>query len=154
MGLGTLASVELTTAILSDFSQVRDGLLFVVAGGIRRVRRPSYPAPLGASLALVVELDQVEMERGHQLEVRVVGPDGEEVAKMGVSFQVSANTPLLSAQGVPLVINLHRVMVPAPGAYDVRMYIDGHHQRTLRLTADIAQLPAGAEPPDTDITPP
>lgn len=120
----------------------------MVAGGIRRVHRPAYPAPLGVSLAMVVELDQFEMESSHQLDVRVVGPDGQEIVKMGVAFQVSANAVLLSAHGVPVVINLHQVTVPAPGAFDVRVYIDGHHQRSLRVNADVASKPAGVEPPD------
>ena len=35
--------MELTTALLCDHVQVREGLLFIVAGGITRLRRPSYP---------------------------------------------------------------------------------------------------------------
>ena len=43
-----VGAMELTTALLCDHVQVREGLLFIVAGGITRLRRPSYPAALGA----------------------------------------------------------------------------------------------------------
>ena len=38
--------MRLETALLSDHASVRDGLLFVVAGGITRVWRSQLPAPL------------------------------------------------------------------------------------------------------------
>ena len=43
--------MEVTTAMLSDFAQVREGLLFVSSGGITRCYREQLPAPLGVHLA-------------------------------------------------------------------------------------------------------
>ncbi len=58
---------------LCDHVQVRDGLLFIVAGGITRLRRPSYPATLGAGLAVVIEFEQVEAENPPQFAFVIIG---------------------------------------------------------------------------------
>jgi len=39
--------MKLEAALLCDFAEVREGLLFVVAGGITRVARASLPDRLG-----------------------------------------------------------------------------------------------------------
>lgn len=47
--------MQLASAILCDFAQVREGLLFVSGGGITRIWRETFPAAAGVSLALVFE---------------------------------------------------------------------------------------------------
>ena len=66
----------------------RDGLLFVLSGGITRIMRDSFPAALGTCLALMLEFDTTETDRPHQLEILVVGEDGEEVARMEAQVQI------------------------------------------------------------------
>jgi glutamate-5-semialdehyde dehydrogenase len=41
--------MDVTTAMLADFAQVREGLLFVSSGGITRCYREQLPAPLGVT---------------------------------------------------------------------------------------------------------
>ena len=47
---------RLTTLLLCDFAQVREGLLFVSSGGISRVVQGTYPANPRLHLAMVVHL--------------------------------------------------------------------------------------------------
>ena len=68
--------MDVTTAMLADFAQVREGLLFVSSGGITRCYREQLPAPLGVHLAIVLELDRLEAERPHEVRVVVVDEDG------------------------------------------------------------------------------
>jgi hypothetical protein len=126
---------------LCDYAQVREGLLFILSGGVTRIHRDSFPAPLGVCVALVVELDRIEAERAHHLELVVVGEDGEGVARMDADVQVA--TPEAAKPGeslqMPLVVDLHGAPVPKAGAYELRVYIDGEHRRMLQFWAEPVQ---------------
>jgi hypothetical protein len=134
--------VKVTTGILCDFASVREGLLFVVGGGITRVRRAHYPAPFGCSVALLVELHQMELPRPHELELRVVGPDGENVASIKGGFQASGPVDLDIGENlpIPVVVDLRGAELAKPGRYNVEASIDGSHQLTLSFRATL--LPA------------
>ena len=75
------------TALLCDFASVRDGLLFVVGGGVTRLWREEFPAPMGVCLALVFEVHQMEAPHPHQIDVRIVGVDGAQIARIEGAFQ-------------------------------------------------------------------
>jgi hypothetical protein len=134
--------VKVTTGILCDFASVREGLLFVVGGGITRVRRAQYPAPFGCSVALLVELHQMELPRPHELELRVVGPDGENIASIKGGFQASgpADFDIGENLPIPVVVDLRGAQLTKPGRYNVEASIDGSHQLTLSFRATL--LPA------------
>jgi hypothetical protein len=129
--------VEVTTAILCDSAQIREGLLFVLAGGITRVRRSSFPANLAAAVAVVLELDRIEAQRAHEFELVAVGEDGEEMARVGAQIQVG-DAPVHFAENiqVPLAVDLHGAVLPTAGAYELRLYVDGNHRRTIQFWAE------------------
>jgi hypothetical protein len=129
--------VEVTTALLCDHVQVREGLLFVLAGGITRLRRAAYPSYLGAGLAVVLELDRIEAELRHEFQLVVVGEDGDEAARIAAEIQVGdARVHAGENVQVPLAVDLHGVALARPGAYELRVYVDGQHQRTLQFWAE------------------
>lgn len=136
--------MELTTALLCDFAQVRERLLFISSAGITRVFRTAFPADLGICLALVVELDGVEMERPHVLQVRIVDQDGHEIPSPARgAFKVqSADRELTERVQVPIVVDFRRVEIPRPGAYDVNIYLDNDRRRTLTFWAKLSSLDA------------
>jgi hypothetical protein len=117
---------------------VRDGLLFVLSGGISRVMRESFPSPMGTCLALVLELDRIEAERAHQLEIVVVGEDGEEVARMDAEVSVASVDAAKPAESLhmPIAVDLRAAGLGRPGAYELRIYVDGEHRRTLQFWAE------------------
>jgi hypothetical protein len=118
---------------------VRAGLLFVCSGGINRVYRPNFPAPSGVVLALVIELDEVESERPHELDVRVLGEDGQEVANIKGAFEVNAPQRRAGERvHVPVVVDFRDANVPGAGVFDVRVYLDGNHRRTLTFRAELS----------------
>jgi Family of unknown function (DUF6941) len=123
---------------------VRDGLLFVLSGGVSRVLRESFPAALGTCLALVLEFERVEAARPHELAVRVVGEDGEDIAH--VEAEVRVDNPERAEPGEnvhrPIAVDLRGVALVKPGAYELRVYVDGEHRRTLQLWAELL-APAG-----------
>lgn len=126
--------MDVTTAMLADFAQVREGLLFVASGGITRCYREQLPAPLGVHLAIVLELDRLEAERAHEVRVVVVDEDGGELAEISGEIQLG-ETQLMMGENLnlPITFDLRNVPVERFGAVEVRCYVGGEHRSTLPL---------------------
>lgn len=124
--------------MLCDYATVREGLLHVLGGGINRLWREEYPAPLGVTLALLFEIHPTEMNSDHILQVVMIGEDGQEIGHVNADFQV-ASDPIKGRPGenviLPLVVPLHQVVLPVSGAYSVEILIDGQHKRSLGVLA-------------------
>lgn len=126
--------MEVAAALLCDFAQVRDRVLFVVAGGVTRLWRQELPAPMAVFLALVIEQDPLEIGEVHELRVVVLDQDGEQLAEVVGGFQVeAADVEPGDTVAVPAAVDLRAVSLPAHGPHDVRVFVDGHHQRTVRF---------------------
>ena len=136
--------MEISTAILCDFAQVRGGLLFVASGGITRMWRHELPAPMNCYVAIVIEMDQIEAADLHEFKLVVLGQDGEQYAEMAGAFQAGPGDGSNPTErvAVPLAINLQMVGLPGYGQYDVRVYLDGQHRTTRSFWV--------ASPPDQD----
>jgi hypothetical protein len=130
--------VELTTALLCDHASVREGLLFVAGGGITRIRRPQFPAHLGVGLAAVLELDSLEVTRDHRFQLVVVGEDGDEIARVEADIRVGSTEAVKPGENVqvPLAVDMYQTMIPGAGAYELRVYVDGEHRRTVQFWAE------------------
>lgn len=88
----------------------------------------------------------MELARPHELELRVLGPDGENVASVKGGFQatgtdldVGENLP------IPVVLDLRDAPLPKLGRYSIEASIDGSHQLTLSFRATLP--PAMEGPP-------
>jgi uncharacterized protein DUF6941 len=123
------------TALLCDFAAVRDSLLFVVGGGVNRLYRDEYPAPMGVSLALVFEVHQMEAAHPHEIDVRVVGEDGAELARMQGGFQTNLPPGVHVGEEilVPVGLDLRDVGLQTAGAYSIEISVDGTHHRTVQF---------------------
>jgi hypothetical protein len=150
--------MRLTTGLLCDYAQVRQGLLHVVAGGVNRLVRPTFPAPMGVTLALVLELDSFERRADHEVTIRIVDADGREVAQGGgriLGRELAADAP--SRTQIPHVFDLRGVRIPSAGDYEVKVYVDGAHHadipfqglQTPGAPADEAAAGAAAAGDDT-----
>jgi hypothetical protein len=126
--------MEITTAMLADFAQVREGLLFVSSGGITRCYREELPAPLGVFLAVVLQLDRVEAERTHEVEVILVDEDGGELARIAGEIQIGEPQLLLNESlNLPITFDLRNIPVERFGNVEARFYVAGELRATLGL---------------------
>lgn len=147
-------AVRLTTTLLCDYAQVRNGLLHVIAGGVNRLVRREFPAPMGVCFAMVMELDQFEARRTHELTIRIVDADGAEVAQGTGAMrprQPGAPGPLRSH--VPHVFDLRNVRIPTAGLYELKVYMDGAHQADVPFEAVMAPRPEPDGEASSDETP-
>jgi len=131
---GTLPAMDVTNAMLADFAQVREGLLFVASGGVTRCYREMLPALLGVMLATVIELDSVETGRPHEVQVVVVDEDGKQLADISGEIQVGEPQLMIGENlNLPITFDLRNVLVERFGSVEVRFYVGGEHRRTLPM---------------------
>lgn len=138
---------RVATALLCDYASVRENLLNVVGGGITRVWRTEFPAPLNLSLALVLELHEMELDRPHEIDIQIMGEDGQSIAQVKGGFQ-SAKPPGMEVTEtllVPIALDLRSAGVPALGAYTLSLAIDGSFATDLRFW--VRQPPEAPELP-------
>lgn len=136
---------RLTTLLLCDFAQVREGLLFVSSGGVSRVVQTTYPANPRLHLAMVVHLPATSLGRSHQVSVRLKYPDAAEViANAEVAIHLNAVSGAYPGEGinVPQVIDLAPIQFPRPGQVDVQVSIGEEPAGDLSFWL----LPANAAP--------
>ncbi len=128
--------MELAVATLCDYASVREGLIFVHAGGVTRLWRDEYPAKMGVHLALVFQLHRMELGRPHEVDVRIMGQDAE-VAHVKIGFQADMPADLNIAETVqlPAPVDLSGVEIPQQGPYSVEIAVDGTHLRSLTFRA-------------------
>jgi hypothetical protein len=125
--------MKLSSAMLCDAAKARDGLLYVIGGGVTRIQRQSYPADFQCSLALVIDVHQSEMSRPHELEVLIQDEDGERLVAAKGGFQLSG-ADLMVGEHVLLPFTLDiKGKLAKPGAYSIEVLIDGTHHRTIQF---------------------
>jgi Family of unknown function (DUF6941) len=129
--------VRLTTALLCDFAQVREGLLFVSSGGINRLWRPKAPARMGVMLALVVQLEGMdELASSHRVEGSVLDAATDErvggfQAGMRAREELVERNLLGEPVLLPVPVDLRGVSLPRFGSYRLSITIDGEPHTEL-----------------------
>lgn len=126
--------MEVTTALLCDFAQVRDRLLFVSSGGVTRLWRSDVPTALGLYLAVTIELDRIEAEQQHDIDLVIVDQDGHESIRVNGNFAIgTVDIEPGELISLPVVFDLTKAPIRSFGPQDVRMYLDGQHRRTVQV---------------------
>lgn len=143
--------MRVDTALLCDAVTVREGLLHILGGGINRINRPQYPAPLGAALALRILLHRTELDRQHSLEVVLAGEDGQMIAKVDAQFQVPRDKVVdlrpNEEVSVNVPIGIQGLLIPREGAYAFDLLIDNTHAASIPFHAVIQASPPQLMPP-------
>jgi hypothetical protein len=131
--------MKIDTALLCDAATERDGLLFVLGGGITVVTRDTYPAPLGLTLALRILIHPTEVNSDHKIEMLLQDEDGALVTKVDVSFDAPPAPPQFPPGEEPAIVLPWSFpgnpILPHQGRYSIEVLIDGVHQRSIGFTA-------------------
>lgn len=128
-----VAVPKVQAAILSDVAYIRDGLVYLLAGGINRVTT-ELPGSLNVALTVMVELEATEFSQNHAINVKIVHADsttrvGEAVGQFhsGDTSKLGPGEPML----LPLVVPLKGISLPMHGPYDLHVSINGEPQQLL-----------------------
>lgn len=124
---------KVQAAVLSDVAYIRDGLVYLLAGGINRVTT-ELPGTLNVALTVMVELEAIEFDQGHQINVKIVHADsatrvGEASGQFrsGDTSKLGPGEPML----LPLVVPLKGISLPLYGPYDIHVSVNGEPQQLL-----------------------
>ena len=125
---------RVASALLCDAATVREGLLHILGGGITRLHRGEFPAPMQVTLVAQVVLTPNEIGFPHDVTAIIATEDGEVVVQATGHLEPGEPNPLLEPGEsviLPFVINLSNVVVPAPGGYSIEVLVDDVHQTSL-----------------------
>jgi hypothetical protein len=124
---------KVQAAILSDVSYIREGLVYLLAGGINRVTT-ELPGTLNVALTVMVELEAIEFGQNHQIVVKIVHAQsatrvGEATGQFhsGDTSKLGPGEPML----LPLVVPLKGISLPEHGPYDIHVTVNGEPQQLL-----------------------
>ncbi|HVV36791.1 MAG TPA: hypothetical protein VHC63_09340 [Acidimicrobiales bacterium] len=134
---------RVASALLCDAATVREGLLHILGGGITRLHRAEFPAPMQVTLVAQVVLTPTEIQFAHDVTAVIQTEDGDVVVQANGHLEAGQPNPLLEPGEsviLPLVINLHNVVVPAPGGYSIEISVDEVHQTSLTFRAVAAAI--------------
>jgi hypothetical protein len=131
--------VIVTDAILCGYAEIREGLITIVSGGITEVRRASFPGPLNTMLALMLSIDDADLdvEQGMFVSLRPATGDGP-VQRLEGTFTIGRATrsvELRDGSPSPLVIDLRLMPVISAGPYVIDLIVNGIEARTFPITA-------------------
>lgn len=125
--------MRIDCALLCDSVTIREGLLHILGGGITRVNRENFPAPLNLALALRIMVHPTEADRTHELKVLLLAQDGARVAELGIQFGINDPAALEPTEeaSLPIALSLHTIPLQHEGPYNFELIIDGIHQSTV-----------------------
>jgi hypothetical protein len=124
---------KVQAAVLSDVAYVRDGLVYLLAGGINRVIT-DLPGTLNVSLTVMAELEATEFTDNHQIAVKIVHAEtAKRVGQAMGNFQAGDTSKLGPGEPMllPLVVPLRNISLPYHGLYDLHVSVNGEPQQYL-----------------------
>ena len=131
--------MKLDWAMLANYAEVRDGLVFVTGGGIDTIQTPKLPAVLNATILVRLLLHRTEANKQHSLDLEITDEDGTTVAKVqaGVTVPVFQDVPVGWDIPSMVALNIHGLQLAKEGRYAIEISADNVHLRTLNMRTKV-----------------
>lgn len=136
--------MRVAAAFLADAANLREGTLGVLSGFINTINREQFPAPLGATLVVVVEYDENEARRGDpersfraRCEPAIGGPS---LFNLEGNFSLGGGND--SFGYIPMIFPLAEAQIPEPGSYRIIFEGTGLERVDVRFYANSTALPS------------
>jgi hypothetical protein len=135
--------MTLDWAMIAEAVQVRDGLAFVLAGGIDTVNTDRLPAALHGAVLIRLLLHRTEVERPHVIETRIIDEDGQQMANLHSHVQARPVEGLPLGWDVPVLIafNIEDLPLPKASRYSIEILGEGIHLKSLNLRVLLKEQP-------------
>lgn len=118
--------IDLTTLLLCDYANIREGMINIVSGGITRIGTSvGFPSPIDAHLAMSVYVHPDKVANTHTGRVVLRYPDTvEEIAR--IEFQFHGDADLHPGEGLNFhfALPLQGIAAPHAGQIDVSVTIN------------------------------
>ena len=132
--------MKIEFALLCDHASVREGMLTLVSAGVDVINRPSYPAPLGIMFAALISLEPGEIDREHQIELRLTRDTGTAIASLSGGFQVVRSDAGPRSGRTPIVADLRNMIILEPGRYGVTVLLDSRRRARIDIDARLIHV--------------
>jgi hypothetical protein len=134
--------MRIDCALLCDAVTIREGLLHILGGGITRLARPEFPAPLNVALAVRIMVHPTECDRDHTLQVRLVDADGHEVGRLDAGFAIREPGDARPGEelAIAIPVSVHALPLPTAGAFSFELLIDQMHQVSVPFVATHTEI--------------
>ena len=113
--------MKLDWALLANYAEVRDGLVFITGGGIDTVNAAKLPAVLNATILVRLQLHRTEANKSHTVEIEIMDEDGSSIAKVQAGVMVPLNPETPVGWDIPstVALNVHGLQLAKEGRYSV-----------------------------------
>lgn len=131
--------MQLDAFFLANGAEVRDGLLFALAGGWTRTwPAKGYPFDKDFTFAALVRVDWTETNEQHSFMVELRDDDEEPLSETPVQGGFVVGKPAQLAQGASQCFPLSATFtasIPKPGLYHLVLHIDGTEMHRIQFEA-------------------
>ena len=129
--------MEIDLALTADAATIDSSGKLNLLGIFDRITVHHFPAQHGR-ISLVLRFIGGPADAGiHELAIRLLGPDGEEIVALDGELQVApGRRSLVSGLRIPHVLNLDGLVFHEPGGYTFEISVDGKHQASLPMAVD------------------
>jgi hypothetical protein len=136
--------MRLDCAMVCDAVTVRDGLLHILGGGVGRVTRLGFPAPLDNDMALRLALAPEDVRAHHTIEIRVLTSEGAIASTVTGEFAagIPDGRPVGADVSLNIPVSLRQVVLPGPDRYEVEVVVDGASLARLPVEVVLVSPPA------------
>jgi len=130
--------------MLCDAVTVRDGLLHILGGGVGRVTRFGFPAPLDNDMALRLVLSPEEVRSQHRIEIRILTSEGAVASTVTGDFAAGTTDgpPVGVDVSLNIPVSLRQVVLPGPDRYEVEVVVDDEPLARLPVEVALVSPPA------------
>jgi hypothetical protein len=132
--------VHATTALLANAAEVREGLLYVLGGGIEQLWVGELPTEVGPTVVVSLSLEADEVGRPFSPHLRVTDPAGEALVDVEMPPALPERMPGAVDDVVlfPMVFTVG-MRVVREGAHALSLTVDGRELAALRFTVRLAR---------------
>jgi hypothetical protein len=131
--------------VLADRGLVRDGLAYVIGGGINRIQTNELPAIVQASIVAKILLDEADFGRDHVIRVKVEHEEsGNQVATFQGEFHPVRPPAESWEHGWVTSISLDGLALPAHGFYRLSFEVDDQLMKAMRIRVQPSAPPPRA----------
>lgn len=118
--------IEIQAVVLSDAVTVRDGLVNILAGGITRLNRKELPAPMGLSLAILLEVLDESFDVPHELRIEVVDTEDKSLfqAAGAIFLERPPNLNFNEPTILPIPFDLRTAQIETFGRHELSVKLD------------------------------
>lgn len=118
--------LDLTTLLLCDYANIREGMLNIVSGGITRIATTSgFPSAIDAHLAMSVYVHPHRVDQTHHGRIVLRHPDTtEEMARIEFDFHGDAQLNPGEGLNFHFALPLQSIVAARPGQIDIAVTVD------------------------------